>query len=218
MLQGAISMNTYPSTRAMPYVYMCIHKESKEFYIGYREANTLPSNVDFMCYKTSSPIVSNNFDDYVWYIIAEFYTGNDAYDFEQQLIFENWRNDLLLNRSCFYGKNRFKCESLSEEHKNSIRLAQTGKVLSKETKQKIRNKRALQITSNETKEKISKSLIGNSRSKSLRSEETKKKIKESLRETYSKKPKVLGMLGKTHSAETKERMRLAHQRRAVSKN
>jgi len=212
-LQGAISMNTYPSTRAMPYVYKCVNRHTQEFYIGYRETNTLPSHLDFSFYKTSSPIVYNNFDDYDWTIVAEFFNGDDAYDIEQQLIFENWSNPLLLNQSCFYGKKRFKCKSISNKHKQSISNAQTGKVLSNETKQKIRLKRSLQITTNETKEKISKSLVGNSRSKTPRSEETKQKIKESLAKTYQTTPKVLGMLGKTHSEETKEKMRLAHQRR-----
>jgi hypothetical protein len=213
MLQGAISMNIYPSTKAMPYVYMCTHKETGNFYIGYRESNRLPSHLDFPFYKTSSTIVSNNFDNYDWIIIAEFFRGNDAYDAEQQLIFENWNSPLLLNKSCFFNKKRFKCESISDSHKQSIRTAQTGKVLSEDTKEKIRKKRLLQVTTDETKDKISKSLVGNSRSKKPRSENTKQKIKESLAKTYQEKPKVLGMLGKTHSEETKEKMRLAHQLR-----
>jgi hypothetical protein len=107
MLIGAISMNIYESTKATPYIYICIHKLTGEFYWGYREANILPSHLDFPIYKTSAPKIHNNFDEYDWYIIAEFYTGDDAYDAEQQMIFEAWGNPLLLNKSCYYGKIRF---------------------------------------------------------------------------------------------------------------
>jgi len=94
-------MNIYTSTQVHPYVYVCTHKITKEFYIGYREQNTklnLTSDVDLPQYKTSSKQVKSNFDNYDWQIIAEFLVGNDAYDFEQQMIFENWDNPLLLNK------------------------------------------------------------------------------------------------------------------------
>lgn len=106
-------MATYNSTRSCPYVYICTHKTSNEFYIGYREKNVkynLPSDQDLPKYKTSSKKVRARFDEYSWKILAEFTAGDDAYDFEQQLISENWNNPLLLNG--YYrltnGKKRFK--------------------------------------------------------------------------------------------------------------
>lgn len=102
-------MTHYPSTQVRPYVYICFNKETGEFYIGYREANTVPSHLDFLTYRTSSTVVKPSFEKYDWWIVAEFITGNDAYDFEQTLIFENWNNPLLLNENCrFNSKKRFK--------------------------------------------------------------------------------------------------------------
>ncbi|HET8688552.1 MAG TPA: hypothetical protein VFM18_18215 [Methanosarcina sp.] len=100
--------NIYPSSKVMPYVYMGIHKTTRHIYIGYREANTLPSHLDIFEYRTSSKIVNPKFDEYEWYILAEFFDSNSAYDLEQKLIFENWNNPLLLNQNCQYGKRRFK--------------------------------------------------------------------------------------------------------------
>jgi len=196
---------------------MGVHKITGEIYIGYREANKTPSHLDLFRYKTSSKVVNPNFNSYGWHIVAEFMTGDDAYDYEQQLIYENWNNPLLINAACFHGKQRFKCVAISEKHKQSISKAQSGKSLSDSTKEKIRNARAQQICTDVTKEKISRSLIGNSRSKKLRTPETKEHIKQSLALTYLKTPKVLGMLGKHHSAETREKMKLAQQARR-SKN
>lgn len=102
-------MNIYNSTKVLPYVYICVHKETEQFYIGYREDNKVPSSEDLPKYKTSSKIVKDNFDNYTWQIIAEFFTGNDAYDFEQSLIFENWNDPNILNKNCHYNKKkRFK--------------------------------------------------------------------------------------------------------------
>lgn len=105
----------------MPYVYMCIHKTTKQFYIGYREANTIPSNIDLPKYKTSSKFVRPIFQEFYWYIIAEFFNGNDAYDFEQRLIEQNFNNDLILN--CQYvksGNGKFKSNKKDEKCKKRL--------------------------------------------------------------------------------------------------
>jgi hypothetical protein len=163
-------MIIYESTRAMAYVYLCTHKVTSKFYYGYREYNVtlnLPSTTDFPLYRTSSKVVGPNFDEYDWIIIAEFFTGLDAYDFEQELIYENWGNPLLLNKSCFYDKARFKCgkgvrkprrKPVSKEHRRKLSEALTGKKRSsptEETIQKRRDKMLGRILSDETKKKIS---------------------------------------------------------------
>ena len=105
-----------------PYVYLGIHKGSSQFYIGYREANIQLPHLDLFAYRTSSKEARPNFNEYDWYIIAEFENGNDAYDFEQQLINENWSNPLLLNKNCRYGsKNRFKGGMLGKTHNTKNR-------------------------------------------------------------------------------------------------
>ena len=112
----------------MPYVYMCIHRETKKFYFGYRCANTnhnKPSHLDFPKYKSSCSEIKHNFNEYEWIILAEFFDSDAAYDHEQQLIYENWNDPLLMNESCFYGKSRFKSKPLTTEHKNAISKAQS---------------------------------------------------------------------------------------------
>ena len=135
-------MNIYNSTQVRPYVYFCVHRITGHIYIGFREANTLPSDQDFPLYRTSSKIVNPNFGEYDWYIVAEFTNGNDAYDFEQQLICENWSNSLLLNGVCFFGKARFKARKgvkkkpRTAEHRANLSLAgsgRTGPIQSAET-------------------------------------------------------------------------------------
>ena len=102
-------MNIYTSDIPKPYVYICIHKITEKIYIGYREYNVklkLTSDIDFPLYRTSSKIVNPNFNDYYWYIVAEFNNGNDAYEVEQQLIFEHWNNPLLINQYCDHSHKR----------------------------------------------------------------------------------------------------------------
>lgn len=120
-------MNIY-STKSMPYVYMCTHKETRKFYIGYRCANlnhNRPSHLDFPKYKSSCQEIKNNFNNYNWIILAEFFNSDSAYDYEQFLIYSNWSDPLLMNKSCFYLKNRFKSSPLSETHKKAISKAQS---------------------------------------------------------------------------------------------
>lgn len=112
----------------MAYVYMCVHKQSKKFYIGYRCANLRYnrfSHIDFPMYKTSHPDIKQNFSNYDWFILAEFFDGDSAYDFEQHLINEYWNHPLIMNESCYFGKPRFKSKALSDTHKKAISKAQS---------------------------------------------------------------------------------------------
>ena len=109
-------MTIYSSDKAAPYVYICTHKDTNQFYIGYRERNVklnLPSHLDLPEYKTSSMKVRPDWPNYTWTIIAEFFDPSHAYTFEQQMIFDNWGNPLLLNRHCNIGKNQFRVSGVS---------------------------------------------------------------------------------------------------------
>lgn len=139
-------MNIY-STKIYPYVYVCTHKITGHYYIGYRSANSVPSDIDLPKYKTSSLIVKPDFENYNWLILAEFFNGDDAYDFEQQLISENWNDPLLLNE-----QHRHRC--------NGRFKSKPGRIVSDKTKEKIRSKRALQVITEETKEKMRKANAG----------------------------------------------------------
>jgi len=221
-------MNIYKSSQVRPYVYLCIHKITKQFYIGYREKNVklnVPSDIDLPMYRTSCNIVRNNFDEYDWIILAEFNTGDDAYNFEQFKIFESWCNPLLLNKSHRFGKAKFKNKFHSEETKKKMSAVQCGRnkgrsyeeIYGKDkavaTKNKIRTATLLRTPpSNTTKQKIRNTLTGH-----LVSVETKKKISSSLigsqnnlgnkASKESKKKMSNSHLGKRHSEETKNKMR-----------
>lgn len=139
-------MNIYRSTKPAPYVYMCVNKDTNEFYIGYRYKNVdnnTTSDADFPEYKTSSKKVNPVFDQFDWIILAEFFTAEDAYDFEQQTIYENWNNPLLLNESCQHGHKRFKRPegwTLSEDARQKISNANKGKTFTEEWKQEQRKR------------------------------------------------------------------------------
>jgi len=127
------------SDKPMPYVYMCIHKQTGHFYIGSRARKTLkyPSNVDLPLYKTSSKVVKPNFDNYAWVILAEFFDPNDAWDFEQQTIHEHWGNPLLINQTCMWqNKRRFTTIDRTYTHsastKEKIAASKRGKKRSSE--------------------------------------------------------------------------------------
>ena len=184
-------MIIYHSTVVRPYVYFGIHKVTGEIYVGYREANKLPSNLDLFIYRTSSKVVHPNFDEYDWYIVAEFFAGNDAYDFEQQLIYEHWDNPLLLNRHCNYGKRRFKSaigDQISAKTRERMSAAKKGKLhpercgipswnkglelIGEKYKGGRKNKGKTRIFTEEHKKNIGLSQIG----KTL-SEETKEKLR-----------------------------------------
>jgi hypothetical protein len=136
-------MTIYQSTKVLPYVYMGIHRETKQFYIGSRTSKhlKLPPEQDILKYKTSSKIVKPIFDEFDWFIIAMFFDRNDAYAFEQELIYENWNNPLILNKSCHHNAvSHFiapEHNPRSEEVKKSISNKMKGRKLSKETRMKI---------------------------------------------------------------------------------
>jgi hypothetical protein len=92
---------------------MGTHKITGEIYIGYREINTVPSHLDLPKYKTSSKTVKPIFNEFNWIIVAEFFTGDDAFDTEQKLIAEQWNNPDLLNQHyrLSSGKKRFRCDN-----------------------------------------------------------------------------------------------------------
>jgi len=221
-----------------PYVYKITHPISGEFYIGYRKANKVPAEQDFgYIYKTSSKNLYHPFNEYTQTILAEFFTdtaGDDAYDFEQLTIFDNWSDPLLLNKSCFHGKKRWrnagpsplKGKTLSDKHKAKISLgsrsrcsrkpyseetrakmslARKGKIHSTETRAKLSLARKGRLFSDETRAKMSLSQKG--KPKKPLSNETKAKL------SIANKGKLKG----PHSDETKAKISLAARERQAHK-
>jgi hypothetical protein len=152
-------MNQYHSTKAKPYVYCCRHRITGQYYIGYRERNALlgiPSTIDLMQYKTSSKIVKPFFDEYESIVLAEFESGDAAYDFEQELIFENWADTLLINKNCQINGKRFKKNYCSEKTKAKISAKNKGRKLSQEHKLIISQLLKGRKKSEETKQRMRK--------------------------------------------------------------
>lgn len=86
----------------LPYVYLCTHKETGQFYIGSRLANKVPAQEDLgLVYKTSSKRVKPIFHEFSYFVYAEFFNPEDAWEFEQRLIEENISNTLILNLSYY---------------------------------------------------------------------------------------------------------------------
>lgn len=111
----------YKSTRVLPYVYMCKEKNGPNFYIGYRFANYVPSTEDFGThYFTSNEYVRNNFDQFDYYIVAEFYNKADAYAFESELIKE-LKSEYLINTQ----KNK---KTVGINYKTNIKVDTSPKV------------------------------------------------------------------------------------------
>jgi hypothetical protein len=186
-------MNIYQSTEVRPYIYICTHKTTGKFYIGYREANKIASHLDFPLYKTSSKIVRPDFDNYTWIIFAEFLNGESAYQIEQQLIFENWSNPLLINQH-------------QRVHASTpLRGSRKNAVLSDATKKKISDANKGKKRSTEFKERMA--ILHQGKKHSLESI-TKMKMR-----TMSDSAKAhLSSInkGKIMSAETKEKLRQAN--------
>lgn len=138
----------------LSYVYKLTHRETGEFYIGFRKSNKIKSELDlgFKYFSSSKHVKKLGFENFNIEIIAEFFKWEDAYEFEQELIKENWNNPLILNKHYFKNNSSiFKMNSknhpnykkpLSEETKRKIgeknKISLKGKKLSDITKEKIR--------------------------------------------------------------------------------
>lgn len=141
-------MSIYPSEKALSYVYRLDHPVTGEFYIGYRMKNVkknIPSHIDFPEYKTSSKNVKDRFNEFTWYIVAEFFDPKDAYDFEQLLIFENWSIVGRLNKHCTHGKERWDRAGVATSESTKVKLRESHKgkpihIHTEEEKNKISEK------------------------------------------------------------------------------
>lgn len=166
-------MTTY---KPLPYVYVCTHRETGQFYIGYREGNKVSSSLDLPSYKTSSKVVNPFFDQYSWEIIAEFFEGTDAYNFEQSMISDHWENPLLINKACFHNKRQFRGSygMLNKEHTEETKKKMSEKASGNKrrlgikhndnSKKKMSDYHSSKILSDEHKNNISKSKLGSTMS------------------------------------------------------
>lgn len=180
-------MNIYP------YVYRLDHPVTGEFYIGYRESNTLPAEQDLgHKYFTSSKYVKQRFNEFNYQIIATFFDPNDAYDFEQEMIFLEWDNPLILNKHCTHGKNKWR---LTKEGKRKISQSKIGR----------NNPNFNKIYTTEEKEKHSKWMKDNNPFRGKKHSTESLHLMSNLRKEHiaaNGNP----MLGKTHTLEAKKKI------------
>ena len=110
-----------------PYVYRLIHKQTGQFYIGYRCANKLSPEEDIIIYQSSSKTVKTmGFNNFNIEIVAMFFSKLDAYDYEQQLIYENIDNELILNKSVYINGKRFVNHGHTDETKRKMSESRKG--------------------------------------------------------------------------------------------
>ncbi len=205
----------YSSEKILSYVYIGIHKESYQFYIGYRcknVKNKIPSHLDLgIKYFTSSRQVKElGFNNFNWVIFAEFFNPNDAYSFEQDLIFEKINNPLCLNKKCHkYSKwstagcSTNKGKKFSEEHKTKLSESHKGKTVSDSTKEKLRQSNLGKILSEDHKTKISE----NSYFKTEEGKQHMSKVRKGVKKSEEHKAKISQSLkGHKVSEETKQKM------------
>lgn len=130
-----------PSDKVMPYVYIGVHRQTGEFYIGsrYSVSQRLPSHLDIYQYRTSSQKVRPIFDEFDWEIVAEFFTAEDAWDHEQSLICANSNDPLILNgRYYAVGGHRFIFKHHSPESRRKLSEMKKGKKLSEQHRNNLK--------------------------------------------------------------------------------
>ena len=191
-----------------PYVYKLTHKENSQFYIGYREANLSPANLDIgFHYFTSSKTIQNiGFDNFYIDIINEFdhidreTAALAAYDLENKLISENFDDPLCLNghyrsRNVKGFRNNKGTTGYKMTESNKILLSQRmkGRILNEAQRKSL--SRSGSILSQETKDKIRLANIG----RKMKPEDIQKSVDANR--------------GKKRSQETKDKMREASKNR-----
>lgn len=230
-----MSTPIYTSEKILPYVYIGTHRETDQFYIGYRAINKIPSHLDLGTnYFTSSEVVKElGFENFNWIIIAEFFDRLDAYKFEQELIYIHFNDHLNLN--AFHDKSgkfsmigrkqtkkqkekmskKFTGVPKSEEHRKKIGEGNKGKIVSIETREKISENNGSKRP--EVKAKISKANKGKKRTDeqkvqmSITSQNMSKETKQKISETRIGEGN--GMYGKHHTEEARLKIGIASKNR-----
>jgi len=137
----------YHSEKVLPYVYKLTHKQTYQYYFGYRSANKSPSSKDIgIKYFSSSKTVKElGFDNFEIVILAEFFDAIDAFNFETLLIEEHITDKLNINKA-LRGKLYPSRKYTSEAHRAKLSKAAKGKKLTAEHIEKSKKARAETIS------------------------------------------------------------------------
>lgn len=214
--------------KILPYVYRLTHQKTGQFYFGSRQSNKIPGNQDLLQYQSSSTIIKTiGFENFDWVILKEFETGDAAYDYENQLIRENFRNSLILNQHYRSGGiSRFKRSGphtdktkrkmsvkkkgvsngpLSEEHKAAISNGLKGikfGPMSSEQKQKLSDSQKGKPRKPLTD--YQKSCVSKAQKGKVLSEETKQKLRRIVVCPYCEKSGGLTVMKRYHFKNCKQ--------------
>jgi hypothetical protein len=161
------------------------------------------------------------FENFSWIILAEFFDGTDAYDFEQFLIDQNLNDKLILNQyvnKVHYSRWK-RVGPMSSESARKSAMARTGRKASLEHRMKISESHKGKSFSEETKAKMSAS----AKNRKPISDESRAKMSAS-RKGMNKAPKSLehkeklskAQSGKKLSIETREKLSQIGKGRKVS--
>ena len=138
-----------------------------QFYIGYREINEVPSDQDLgFFYWTSSKVVEPIFFEFDIQILAEFFDGDSAYDFENRTIEAHIKNPLCLNgHYTKEGKKRWNTSGMIHSNETKLKMSITHKLrrgykMSDLAKSKLSIARIGLRMSEESKAKLSESKKG----------------------------------------------------------
>ena len=187
-----MSTAIYTSEKVMPYVYMGTHRETGQFYIGYRYANTCPSSCDLGThYFTSSKRIKHlGFENFEWIILAEFFDKEAAWVVENEMIKEHFRDTLNLNQQVYGRLTAAGSKWTEERHKKHKEWWQSRSSEEKSiTAAKKRAKAKGRKHTDEARAKISQNKIY--------STEYRAKLSASSR-------------GRKHTEEAKEKNRISH--------
>lgn len=125
----------------LSYVYKLIHKQTNEFYFGMRFGNirlNRKSEDDLgIHYQSSSNLVKlRGFENFDYYILAEFFEVSDAFNFEQELIKEHLKHPLCLNQYvAFNNETMFHYTNAGKTKENDPGILKMSKNLSGRTKE-----------------------------------------------------------------------------------
>lgn len=201
--------------KVLPYVYICTHRITKEYYIGYRAKNKLPSYLDLPKYKTSSKLVKPNFGEFEWCIVAEFFNDYDAFTHEQHLITECINDPLNIN-GFVNGNFSMLNRKMSEHTKRQMSVSAKGKVVSDITKQKMsvaQSNRTVEHRAKIGAKHKGKIMSLESRNKMTKAKKGKPSPNKGKKMTDEQKQKISkAHIGKKHphSEKTKQKISIAH--------
>lgn len=150
------------------YVYKITSRTTGQFYIGYRYRNqTLgvePKDDLWARYFTSSKYVKelikeNGKQDFVFEILFESLDSLKCWELEQDLISQNWNNELILNRKYMDKTTRVEFHRrlavVSDETRKKMSMAGKGRKKTMEHREKIRESNMGQKRSEEFRKHMS---------------------------------------------------------------